>query len=177
MDAYKELATRLDAMPQGYPATEDGVELELLAYLFDKDEAKLASQLRLTKESPREISERLSLDFKETRTLLKGMLSKGLIAAGPMKGGIGFGLLPFVVGIYEFQGKRIDEKMAALFEDYYQKSFGQMLTQQPQVHRVIPINESIQNDMAVEPYENAVDILEQMQSWGVLDCICRSKKR
>jgi len=93
-----------------------------------------------------------------------------------VEGGIGFGLLPFVVGIYEFQGKRIDEKMAALFESYYQQSFGQMLIQQPQVHRVIPINESIQNDMEVQPYENAVQILEQMQSWGVLDCICRKQK-
>ena len=37
MDAYKELATRLDAMPQGYPATDDGVELELLAYLFEEN--------------------------------------------------------------------------------------------------------------------------------------------
>ena len=71
MNAFKELANRLDALPQGYPATEDGVELELLAYLFTEAEADLTSKLRVTKESAREISERLGRDFKETKGLLK----------------------------------------------------------------------------------------------------------
>ena len=34
MDAFKQLANRLDALPHGYPSTENGTELELLAYLF-----------------------------------------------------------------------------------------------------------------------------------------------
>lgn len=176
MDVFKQLALRLDALPHGYPSTDDGVELELLAYLFTGEQAELASQLRLTKESARTISERLGRDFKETKTLLKIMMSKGLIAAGAIEGGIGFGILPFVVGIYEFQGKRIDEKMAGLFEAYYQESFGHMLAEKPQIHRVIPINEAIQNDMEVQPFENAVAILDTMKSWGVLDCICRKQK-
>ena len=30
-EAYKKLAERLDALPNGFPPTEDGVELRLLA--------------------------------------------------------------------------------------------------------------------------------------------------
>ncbi len=33
-DVYTRLARALDAMPHGYPATEDGVELDILRKIF-----------------------------------------------------------------------------------------------------------------------------------------------
>ncbi len=33
-DVYTRLARALDAMPHGYPATEDGVELAILRKIF-----------------------------------------------------------------------------------------------------------------------------------------------
>ena len=33
-DIYRKLAQRLDAIPNGFPATESGVELRLLAKIF-----------------------------------------------------------------------------------------------------------------------------------------------
>ncbi len=38
MDPYKLLAEHLDALPNGYPATSDGVELKILRKLFTPDE-------------------------------------------------------------------------------------------------------------------------------------------
>ena len=38
---YKRLAERLDALPNGFPPTEDGAELRLLAHLFTPEEAGL----------------------------------------------------------------------------------------------------------------------------------------
>ena len=81
-EVYKKLAERLDALPNGFPPTEDGVELEMLARLFTPEEAELASQLRLTKETPEQVANRLGRDKAEVRTLLKGMVRRGLIAAG-----------------------------------------------------------------------------------------------
>lgn len=173
---YKQLAKRLDALPNGYPATDTGEELRLLAYLFTPEEAQLAIQLKIPLESVESIAERIGADFHETRNALKAMAKKGLIKGGLVDGGIGYGLLPFVVGIYEFQASRLDEEMARLFEAYYQKAFTQMLEISPQVHRVIPVYETIKNDMEVRPFESAVGILESMQSWGVVDCICRQQK-
>lgn len=46
-NAYKRLAERLDCLPNGFPPTDDGTELKLLARLFTPEEAELASQLRL----------------------------------------------------------------------------------------------------------------------------------
>ena len=56
---YRTLAQRLDSLPNGFPPTPDGVELQLLAYLFTPEEAALAARLRLTLESPEQIAQRL----------------------------------------------------------------------------------------------------------------------
>ena len=174
---YKKLAERLDALPNGFPPTEDDSELRLLAKIFTPEEAELASQLRLTREVPQQIAERLGRDKAEVRKMLKEMVRKGLITAGRTEAGLGYGLMPFVVGIYEFQAGRIDEEFAALFEDYYQQSFTDVLRVKPQVHRVVPVNESIKVDMEVQPHETAADLVNNAKAWGVLDCICRVQKK
>jgi electron transport complex protein RnfB len=175
-DPYKHLAEQLDKLPNGFPATEDGAELKLLARLFTPEEANVASQLLKKLESAAQIATRLGLDYESTRSLLKGMARKGLIKAGKTDDGLGYGLLPFVVGIYENQtGSSLDAELARLFEDYYQRAFTKILAVQPALHRVIPVGESIKMDMEVAPFESAVGIIEHAQSWGVLDCICRKQ--
>jgi ferredoxin len=104
------------------------------------------------------------------------MAKKGLVTAGRTDGGLGFGLMPFAVGIYEMQFARIDDEMAQLFEDYYFKNFGKLLNIKPYVHRVVPINENVRVDMEIQPYESATEIVNSMQSWGVVDCLCRMQQ-
>jgi ferredoxin len=175
-EAYKKLAQRLDALPNGYPPTGDGAELRLLEKLFTPEEAELTSQLRLTKEVPEQVALRLGRDKTEVRKLLKGMARKGLIAAGRTEARLGYGLMPFAVGIYEMQIGSIDKELASLFENYYTQAFVEVLKVKPQIHRVIPVNESIKVDMEVRPQESAVDLVNNAQAWGVMDCICRMQK-
>jgi H+/Na+-translocating ferredoxin:NAD+ oxidoreductase subunit B len=172
-DPYKQLAERLDNLPNGYPPTEDGVELRLLGKIFSPEEAELASQLLMKLETAEQISARLGRELQATRQLLKGMARRGLIKAGKSDGGLGFGLLPFVVGIYENQIGNLDKELASLFEEYYQQSFPKVLSVKPAFHRVVPVGESIKMNMQVAPYESAAGIIEQAKSWGVQDCICR----
>jgi ferredoxin len=175
-EAYRALARRLDQLPNGFPATQEGIELEILARLFTPQEAILASQLRLTLETPGAIASRLGLDLGETRQLLKSMVRKGLIRAGRTDQGLGFGLLPFVVGIYENQVGRLDHEFARLFERYYLHAFRKMMEVDPPYHRVIPVHETVATGMEVQPHESAVVLLERARAWGVLDCICRKQK-
>jgi hypothetical protein len=44
---YRQLANRLNELPNGFPPAPDGAELRLLAYLFTPEEAALAAQLRV----------------------------------------------------------------------------------------------------------------------------------
>jgi electron transport complex protein RnfB len=176
MTSYRQLAQRLDALPNGFPATDDGSELRLLAKLFTPEEAALASQLRMTPETPQELAERIGGEVRELRKMLKSMAKRGLIKAEKGDGGLAYGLMPFVVGIYEYQVDRLDAELAELFEDYYQKAFGQMVTVRPHFHRVLPVQETIKMGMEIHPYESVVSIIDRSQAWGVLDCICRKQK-
>jgi len=177
---YKSLATRLDQLPNGYPATADGAELRLLEAIYTPEEAALAAELRLTLETASEIAARLptgvGVDPGSLKKLLKDMARKGLIATGKTERGIGFGLMPFVVGIYEMQINRMDIELARLFEEYYLQAFGELMQVQPSFHRVVPIHETIQADIQILPYESATEIINQAKSWGVFDCICRTQK-
>ena len=178
---YRRLANRLDALPNRFPPSEDESDLRLLARLFNPQEAALAADLLPEKEGPAEIAarncNRMGLDSREITMMLREMAKKGLIAIGKTaQGRLGFGLLPFVVGIYEAQAGRIDAEFARLFEDYYQQAFGDSLKIRPQVHRVIPVRESIPNTLEVQPFESAASLVDGAKAWGLLDCICRTQK-
>lgn len=173
---YKKLAKRLNELPNGFPPTKDGAELRLLEAIFTPEEAALAAELRMTLETSKEIAERLDVDRKDLRKILKSMARKGLIEIGRAEKGLGFGLMPFVVGIYEMQIARLNEEMAHLFENYYQQAFRTMTEVSPQFHRVIPVQEAVQTGMKIDPYESAVNIVSSAKAWGVVDCICRKQK-
>jgi ferredoxin len=177
MDIHsKRLAERLNSLPNGFPPTDDGRELKLLAKIFTPEQAELAAELLPTFETAEEIAARTGKNTSELRNQLKAMSRSGLIEAGKKDGKLGFKSMPFVVGIYEAQIDKIDAELARLFEDYFQSSFGEILKVRPQLHRVIPINETIRNTMEVRPFESAAEIVDAMNSWGVMDCICRKQK-
>ncbi len=176
MNPYISLAQRLDALPNGFPATADGAELRVLEKLFSPEDAELASQLRMTAETPAQIAARIGGDSNLLRKQLKDMVRRGLIGAARADSGLGYHLIPFVVGIYEMQAGRLDAELAQLFEAYYRQAFGQTLAVQPQVHRVIPVGKTVQMDNEVYPYESATAIVAGAQAWGVTDCVCRTQK-
>jgi Na+-translocating ferredoxin:NAD+ oxidoreductase subunit B len=173
---YKHLAQRLDQLPQGFPPSDDGSELLLLAKLYSPEEAELASQLRITAETSEQIAERINADPDIVRKQLKAMVRKGLIGIEKTKGGLGFHIIPFVIGIYENQGETIDRELAELFERYYKQVLGKALSLEPQAHRVVPVYESVQQGGSIRSYESVAEIVDSAQAWGVVDCICRKQK-
>ena len=177
-DVYGKLAERLDEIPNGFTPTESGIELKLLAKMYEPAEAELASVMRLTPELAAEIGERVGLDAETATQRLATMRRRGLIRAAPGDGDPLYGLMPFAVGIYEDQLGRMDEEMASLFEQYYQESRGGIMTQgEPALHRIIPVEQSVPVGIEVFPYERATEMLERARAWGVRDCICRVQQK
>jgi Na+-translocating ferredoxin:NAD+ oxidoreductase RNF subunit RnfB len=174
---YKQLAQRLDTVPNGYPATDSGVELKLLAKLFTPEEADLALKLTLTPESADQIAKRIGGNPGELEVALSGMAERGLIHEKRRKEGVSYALIPFVVGIYELQLENMDEELARIFEDYYKEGFHRLLDLEPPVQRVIPVEQNVPGDTEVMPYELASELLGEAQSWGVMDCICRKQRK
>lgn len=175
--AFKDLAKKLDDMPNGYPATESGVELRILAKLFTADEARLACSMQTEPLLPREISVRAGLEEASVKSMAKAMLGKGLIEVEKTASGIGFKLIPFVVGFYERQNGNIDAEFAELFERYEREGFHKIMSYAPSVHRVVPVDKSIPHGVEVMPYERASSYVETARAWAVLPCICRVQKR
>ena len=177
-NSYARLADELDRIPNGFPRTSSGVELKLLAKLFSPEDAALASSLSLAPKSLEEIARENGMDEAETKQKLISMVKRGLIDLKREEGrGFMFHLIPFVVGFYERQNAKIDKEFAELFEQYYHEAFHRTMLAQPSVHRIIPLELTIPVDIDVMPYEKASTYLDQAQSWGVLDCICRVQKR
>jgi electron transport complex protein RnfB len=173
--SYQLLAEKLDALPNGFPPAEDSSHLRLLECLFPPEDAELAAELTTVPESPAAIASRLQKDPGAIRTRLKDLARKGLIAVGRCDGGMGYALMPFVVGFYEMQGARMDAELARRVEDYFQAAFRKALAVQPAFQRVVPIRESIKADISIAPYESAADIVNRASAWSVTDCICRKQ--
>ena len=93
---YEQLAHRLDSLPNGFPATQDGAELRLLAKLYSPEEAALAAELSESLETPDSIADRLrargesDIDSHQLKNQLKSMARKGLIAAGRTYEGLAY---------------------------------------------------------------------------------------
>ena len=175
-DTYQALARHLDAFPQGFPATESGKELELLAYLFTPEEAKFALRLSLSYQPMDEINAMDGFSRSESLTLIKAMVSKGLVNMRRGDQGIEVSLLPFIVGFFERQVFRMDKTFAQLFEDYYHEARHKLLSVEPQFHRVIPINESISFGVEILPEEDVTTLLSNKEAWAVFDCTCRKQQ-
>jgi electron transport complex protein RnfB len=177
-EVYRRLARRLDEIPNGFAATESGAELRLLENLFTPEEAGLACVMRLTPEAPDFVGERAGLDAETAAAMLAEMSGKGLIRTVRGESGPAYHLIPFVVGIYEGQLGRMDEEMAGLFERYMVESRGGSIADGGMsVHRVIPVDESVPQDLEIFPYERASELLDRAKAWGVRDCICRVQQK
>ena len=76
-DVYRKLAKVLDTLPNGFPATENGVEIKLLEKIFEPDQADLFCDLRLQFESAEQIAERTGRPLEGLEEKLIGMKKDG----------------------------------------------------------------------------------------------------
>ena len=174
---YRKLAQRLDAIPNGFPATDSGVELELLACLFTPEEATLACAMRLTPEPAADIAARAGIDPAAASDFLDSMARKELVRAHQGTDQRTYGLGSRLVGTLGTRLILQNPELARLFEQYYQETRGISVEYPPASYRVIPVQESIPVDLQIHPYEQAVTMLENAKSWGVRECICRLHQR
>jgi len=172
-EVYGRLAEQLNALPNGFPRTESGVELRLLERIANPEEAWLASQLGRKTESVEEISARVGLAVDEVTERLQAVLPLGLVQVENRGGVYYYRLAPFLVGIYETQLDRMDHELAHLVEQYMMLQGARViLGTHPPVHRVIPAQNTVKSELIL-PYDDVRDLLLKAKSYAVRDCICR----
>lgn len=162
----------------GYPATRSGVELRILKNLFTPDEAWLATFL--------------THRFEPVDTICKsaepsgfsGDVCVGLLDSMAAKGGIlkkesgriaRYALVPFVIGMFEFQVNHLTPEFYEDTTQYFREAYGleYLSTPRPQM-RVIPIEQSVIDTSHIATYDEIRQIIEQTDGKiGVAECICR----
>jgi len=178
-DTYEKLAEHLNAIPQGFPRSESGIEIKLLKKIFTEEEAEVAAQIKLIPESPAQVAERLGRDPQEMAELLERMTSKGQILGNGPKESRTYTALPFLAGMHEFQLRRIDEEYVELFGEYFEETFVEKAGAEelPSQIRVYPVEQTIEAELTVFPFEKVSNMVENAKAWAVTDCICRKERK
>lgn len=176
-NSYQRLAKYLDSLPAGFPPSEDGVEIQLLAHLFTEEEAALTLHLGFLSETAPVIARKAGLPIDVTADLLERMVQKGLISGSYPDGKPPeYAVSQFVIGFYEGQVDRLDPKLVDLFEAYAPIYFEKGPWKQfPQV-RTIPVNETIPITSEVLPYFQVEEILQSKTHIAVRNCVCRQER-
>jgi electron transport complex protein RnfB len=177
-DVYERLRKRLDDLAVGYPETESKVEIRLLKRIFTEEEAEFFVQLNPLLEAPADVARRLNRDPDEVADLMEQMAKKGLLFRKRKGDGILYAAVPYVVGIFEFQVKSMDEAFARDNEQYFEQAFlANAQAFKTPVMRTIPINRQIVAEWPIAPYEDVLEIIENQEKILIAKCICRTQTR
>jgi len=177
-DIFRELQKRLDGYSLGFPATDSGIELEILKELFTEEDAEMFLNLTQKLETPEDVARRIGRPPDEVAAQLSGMSQRGLLFRNQKGDTVKYGAIPFVHGLFEFQVANLDRHMAGLVEKYIQEGFHNAIaTGATAFLRTVPVQRTIEVLHNVAAYEDASEILRKADKIVVTDCICRKQKR
>ena len=175
---YEKLRARLDELATGYPETESKVEIRLLQRLFTEEEAELYLKLSPFLENPKNVAKRLNQDSDELVNRMEQMAQKGLLFRKRKGDSVRYATVPYVVGIFEFQLKRMDEGFARDHEEYFETAFGRTIQSfKTPVLRTVPINRQLVANYPVAPFEDVLQVIENQDKIAVSPCVCRTTTR
>lgn len=77
-DVYTLQAKVLDTLPNGFPSTQNGIEIKLLKKIFQPEDAELFCDLRLTFETADQIARRTGRSREGLEDRLTAMWQRGI---------------------------------------------------------------------------------------------------
>lgn len=176
-DIYRQLQEKLDGYSVGFPATESGVEIEILKKLFSEEDTALFLLLTPGLETVEEIAARLGRPLAPLAEKLEEMASRGLLFRLRKNDTVKYSATAFIHGIFEFQLPRMDFELAGLISRYLNEGMDKsMIGAKGTFLRTIPIAESIPAKYQVASLDDAAQILRNVEKIVVADCICRKTK-
>jgi len=174
---YEKLRNQIDQYSVGFPKAESGVDLKILKKLYTEEEAALFLDLSMQLEPPDSICSRTHRDLQKTTDMLETMAKNGLIFRKRKADKVYFAAIPFVIGSFEFQLKRMDKDLAQMVEEYFTESFFKNMGETIPPLRTIPVNRSVDVAQKVASYADAREIIKTKDRIAVADCICRTQQK
>jgi len=172
-DSYEKLREQLDQYSAGFPKTESGIELKILKRLFTEAEAALYLDLSLMLETPESVADRTEREPQRVAEMLENMAHIFRLRKDDR---LRYAAVPFIIGSYEYQLKRMDREMAEMFEAYFKEAMFPNIANNIVPLRTIPVNRSVEGDHIIAPYEDAKQIIRAKDKIAVADCVCRKQQ-
>ena len=177
MGIYEDLREHLDKHATGAPESPE--IFEILSTFFTPEEAKVAARTPFRPKAAEVIAERAGVPPEEARERLESMADKGLVYAREKNGDWGYALLPIMPGIFEFpymKGVKDEtlERMAVLWEKYFQTHMKSMSELPVPFARVVAIQEEIEHEPLVLTYQKVYQLIDDAEVVGLSHCACRT---
>lgn len=177
---YHQLQKHLDKLPIGYPKTESGVEIKILRYLFNNEEAKIALCLSLGNASIQKIQNRLKNKFgiekslEKLSVLLEKMFLSGSISRSK-KEPFEYSNAMLAIGMFENQLGHLSKEFVEMMHKYFDEGFSDEFFKSslPQL-RASPHMKAIVPEYNIATYDNMKEIVKNTnKSIQVANCVCK----
>jgi len=194
-DIYRRIQEQLDQYSIGFPATESGVEIEILKLLFTEEEAQLFSHMTGEPETPESVAARTGLPAAELAEELEKLALKGLLFRDRRDESVKYSAIPFIHGLLEFQALAMPKELVRLTGNYIREKLKENLSGGRPAERtdskgdggeksksgggmrVLPVQESVDVQHSVASYDDAYEILRNEELLVVADCSCRLQRK
>lgn len=176
-EIYHKLAKVLDTLPNGFPSTENGVEIKILKKIFSPEQADLFCDLRLTFETAEQIAQRTGRPIEGLEDKLIGMRDKGQLFSIAMGETRFYRMLPYVFGIFEFQLPHLNKEFVELHEAYSPTFGKQFFSQTPQLMQTLAVEKTIPIHQEALSYEKVSSIIESGKSFIANECVCKKERQ
>jgi Na+-translocating ferredoxin:NAD+ oxidoreductase subunit B len=172
--AHKRLRERLDKIANGFPKTKTGAELRVLAQLFSPEEADLCAIMSDDYEFASEIAAKAGKKSDEVAQMLDKISKRGLIYRIRQDGELKYRLVPFMVGILEFNVYNINPTLGINIGMMMEGGYFKTIYSKKTPHlRSIPIKSEIVAKDKIMPYDDAVTIISTRDRISISECACR----
>jgi len=179
-DLYRDLQKHLDKYPIGFPATDSGVELDVLKYFFNEEEAEVVLCLGLTHTQVGRVRRRFvrthakDIDPEKLAVILDRLFAKGSIRRS-QKAPYGYSIAFLAIGMFEFHVDDLTPELMRLMHEYFDAGFKDEFFRGmlPQL-RTSPHLKAIVPEHRIDTYDNMRHYVETTdQKIGVADCVCK----
>jgi electron transport complex protein RnfB len=178
---YRQLQIQLDKYPIGYPATQSGVEIDILKYFFTPLQAKIALCLTLrsipVEKTRKRLKEKfnIELSYDDLSAILDEMFMKGVIRRSGSAAPPRYSIAMLAIGMFEYHVDDLTYELVEMIHKYFDEAFGAEFFRSslPQL-RTSPHMKAIVPEYIVDTYDNMRHFINKTkETIHVANCVCK----
>lgn len=178
---FRKLQLHLDNFPIGFPATNSGVEIEILKFLFTPLQAKIASYLNLSPKTPAKVRQRLldrlgiKMTEQEITDHLHQMFMNGSLERSGKEGSFRYSNAMLAIGMFEYHVDHLNREFVENMNKYFDEAFGEEFyrTSIPQL-RTSPHAKALIPEHNIATYDDMRLYVQNVNKpIQVANCVCK----